>query len=531
MIDEAFDTELEARLRAAFDEMIPKLLGAAPVVSEPGAQGAAEVIVAGDATPARGSRRLVVAVVAVVAVAATVLGLIVIAGRDTDRVTPGDGSPATDASPPPWYDLIHASLPERFQSVALTFATDAQLWFVALSPTDGKALEIQLASGGYSAEPTAAVDATGAWVETAQSWSVRTPTGLFVSVACNIGVGGRDFIGPENYCEMTSGVAAYTKDEIRAVANALATSLTLSIFDQNLGTPTGDSIDTVAATALISAAVPGQQISASDLGNGSDRLYDVGGLAAVSASDTLPPAGTVVPAANTSVRILHGVYPSATVTGEAAAALYENAAVVWIYGTGGVAVRISTTDPSPASVTRLEQLAQDLLKLDPNATKPGPSPTINTAVATTTTSDHPVTLGAETTSTLASPTTPKSSETIEPTIYRPVPIRQGDQVTAVIQPIEGVGLDNSSVTLRIVELPDGRFLEADLDSAVVPESAAFWTTEINGGLRGKTTARQGSTLRIRVDRDVYGGSFRVRFSATTANGEVLATTGEMEMVE
>ena len=65
----------------------------------------------------------------------------------------------------------------------------------------------------------------------------------------------------------------------------------------------------------------------------------------------------------------------------------------------------------------------------------------------------------------------------------------------------------------------------------MPESAAFWTTEINGGLRSKTTARQGSTLGIRVDRDVYGDSFRARFSATTADGEVLATTGEIEMVE
>ncbi len=392
MIDEAFDTELEARLRATLDEMIPKLLASAPVVNEPGAQGEADVIVA-RANPVRGSRRLIGAVLAA---AATVLGLIVIAGRDADRVAPGDSSPATDAGQPPWYDLIHASLPERFPYIALTLATDTQLWFVALSPTDGKALEIQLASGGYSAQPTTAVDATGDWVESAQGWSVKSPTGLFVSVTCNIGVGGRDFIGPESYCEKAdSGLAAYTKNEIRSVANALATSLTLSIFDQDLGAPSGDSIDTTGATALISAAVPGQPISASDLGNGSDHIYNAG-VAAVSPSGTFPPTSADVAAANTSVRILHGVYPPAPlVTGEPPAALYEDAAVVWMFGSGGVAVRISTTDPSPASVTRFEQLAQDLLRLDPNSTVPGPVPPIQTVLVTSTTSE-PAALGAQT---------------------------------------------------------------------------------------------------------------------------------------
>lgn len=140
----------------------------------------------------------------------------------------------------------------------------------------------------------------------------------------------------------------------------------------------------------------------------------------------------------------------------------------------------------------------------------------------------PQTVVPETSSSKTS-TTPGASATTEQTIYRPVPIREGDRVVAPIQPVEGVSLDNSSVTLRVVELSDGRFLEADLESAVVPEAAAFWTTEINGGLRSRTTARQGSTLGIRVDTDVLGDSFLVTFSATTADGEVLATTGEIEM--
>ena len=159
---------------------------------------------------------------------------------------------------------------------ALTLAEDPQIWFVAISPTEGKVLDIQLALEGYSVGPITVVDATGEWHETAQGWTVRTPEGLFVSVACGIGLGGRDFVTPDNYCERTSGVLPFTKDEIRTVANALATSLTVSIFDQDVGSPRGDTIDTAQATALIAAAVPGEQISATDLGNGADHIYNAG---------------------------------------------------------------------------------------------------------------------------------------------------------------------------------------------------------------------------------------------------------------
>jgi hypothetical protein len=409
MIDEAFDTELETRLRATLAEMIPKLVGSSAVVDEGGVQVSADLAVAGHLTPVRQARRLVGVALAV---AATVLGLIVIAGRDTDRGAPGDASPATEAGTPAWYGLIQPSLPERFPYLAMTFATDVQLWFVALNAAEGKSLEIQLASGGYSAQPTTAVDATGDWVETPQGWSVRTPEGLFVSVACGIGIGGRDFVSQDNYCERTSGILPYTKDEIRAVANALATSLTLSIFDQDLGAPSGDPIDSTAAMALISAAVPGQQISATDLGGGSDHIYNVGaGVGNLSPSDTFVPDGANLPPAGTSVRILHGVYPPPPVTGEAASALYEDAAVVSMYGAGGVVVRISTRDSSPASVARLEQLAQDLVHLDPGA-KAGPTLTV---LATTTTSDHVATLDTpvgDTATTLAPCTQSGSTQTV-----------------------------------------------------------------------------------------------------------------------
>jgi hypothetical protein len=384
MIDEAFDTKLEDRLRAALDEMIPKLVGSENDVGDDNAEAAADVLVTRRSTPSRGSRRLAVAALAV---AATVLGLILIARRDTGDVVPGDDSPA-DAGPPAWYDLIAPSLPERFPYVALTFATDAQLFYVAINPIEGKTLEIQLTSGGYQAGPTTTVDATGAWAETAQGWSVGTPAGLFVEVSCDIGLGGRNYVGTTNYCDFTNGINPFTKDEIRAVANSLATSLTASIFDQNLGSPSGDPIDTAEATALISAAVPGQHVGDSHLGDGADHIYLAGpGVGTESSSDTFPPLDGVATRADTTVRILHGVYPPVTVTSKPVTDLYDDAAVVSMFGSGGVYVRISTTDSSPESVTRLEQLARDLIKLDPTAVNTG-SPTINTVAAATTTSEH-----------------------------------------------------------------------------------------------------------------------------------------------
>lgn len=151
-----------------------------------------------------------------------------------------------------------------------------------------------------------------------------------------------------------------------------------------------------------------------------------------------------------------------------------------------------------------------------------------TSVAPTTTFAATTTL-APTTTEVA--TTVAPTEPLEQTIYHPEPIWEGKQVTAMIQPVEGVVLDNSSVAMWIAQLPDGRFLEADLTNAVVPEGAAFWAIDINGRLRSKTTAYQGSTKGIRVDRDVYGDSFTVTLSATTADGAVLATTGDVQMTE
>ena len=374
MIDEAIDIEFEALLRTTLHEMIPKLVAATPVVEEFDEQGPAVVTLRSRTVQTRGSRRMVAAAIAI---AATILGLVVIATRNPDEA-PGDAGPAAVDRVPDWYDMIKPSLPDRFPYAALTYASDVQLFFVAVNPIEGKTLEIQLASGGYSAEPTTTVDATGAWVGSAQGWSVKTPSGLFVSVECNIGVGGRDYVGPTNYCDMAS-VGGFTKTDIRAVANSLATSLTLSIFDAGLRVPSADTIDTAAAEGLARSAFPGEQFHSGGFGE-SDITISSG----IASSTGTAPALTTVVKADASIRMLSGLYPAPTVTDPVSTALYEDAAVVWQFGPGGVLVRISTIEPSPESVTRLQQLAQDIVNLIP--TTPGAVATdVITLNATTTT--------------------------------------------------------------------------------------------------------------------------------------------------
>jgi hypothetical protein len=376
--DEAIDTEFEDLLRTTLHEMVPKLLASTPVVEEGDGHGAVVVGLRSRSVQRGGSRRTAAALLAC---AVVILGLIVIATRKADEVTSGDSASSTAGGVPAWYDMIKPSLPDRFPFAALTFATDAQLFFVAVNPTDGKTLEIQLASNAYSTEPTTIVDATGAWVESDQGWSVKTPSGLFVSVTCNIGVGGRDYVGPTNYCDMASA-GAFTKADIHAVANSLATSLTLSIFDAGLRVPTvDDPIDIDAAEGLARSAFPGVKFGAGGFG-GSDEIIS-SGMDDVNPSGTAPALSNVAKA-DTSIRLLSGLYPTPTVSDPVSTALYEDAAVIWQFGSGGVLVRISTTDPTPQSDARLQQLAQDIVALIPTTPDANPTDAITLPATTTT---------------------------------------------------------------------------------------------------------------------------------------------------
>ena len=352
-IDDVIDTEFENHLRITLDEMISKLVATTTAAGDEHRANEHQVVMLPSRAPALRPRRMIVGLLAV---AATLLGLIAIARRDDAPAVPA--SPST-VSPeiPVWYPSIHAALPERFSAIALTLALEQQRWFVAISPTDGKTLEIHLSFGGYSTEPMTTVDATGTWTETARGWSVQTPSGLFIEVRCGIGAEDVDAIGPRNYCDLAE-TGAFTKTDIRAVASALATTVSPSTFDTPIDPLQPVTVDRTAALGLIAAAVPGQPLASDkDWGQlGSDHVFEF---------------GTDLPRPSTTVRILHGVYPPPPPAEKAPWALYEDAAAFWVFGAGGLAIRVATSNPLPESLTRLEALAHDLVNLDaersPNA--------------------------------------------------------------------------------------------------------------------------------------------------------------------
>ena len=168
------------------------------------------------------------------------------------------------------------------------------------------------------------------------------------------------------------------------------------------------------------------------------------------------------------------------------------------------------------------------------ADQAGEQPFVSTTVPTTSPpTTVPTTLSPTTVPPTTAPTTtvpPTTTALPEPTMYRPAPIRSGTLVTASVMPVTGV-LDGSTVTFQIVEMPDGRFLQVDRASAVVPAGAEFWTISINGRLSLKTTARQGGLNGTRIDPEVYGDAFTVSFNAVTGTDEILASTGEVQMSE
>ena len=387
MIDEAIDDELEARVRIAFNEMIPKLLDASSNstasagelddgVLDDGAFDAPNEVAVRRATIDRRSPRSFVA--AGLLVAAGVAGLVVVAQRDHDSgastKTGVDASTETNATlpdgaiaaEPEWYRLIRPLIPDRFEYLSLARRYPEEIAFVAIDAGDGKALEINLVRDIDEPQNpgvnSTTVDQLGTWTETAPGWVVSTSTGLNIGVSCDIGARGRDFPGPPNYCDMQS-TGAFTKAEIRSVAEAFANRFDIAILSTDVGVTKEGSFDGGVVTQMIADAVPGQTlISDTDCGP-ADRIIDF-------AADPQRP--------DTSVRVLQDVYPLPPATENAAFALYDDAAAFWMFGGNGVAVRISTTDTSPEPLGRLERLGADLLAgglLELTPYEPAPSTT------------------------------------------------------------------------------------------------------------------------------------------------------------
>ncbi|HEY7627408.1 MAG TPA: hypothetical protein VH761_10085, partial [Ilumatobacteraceae bacterium] len=354
MIDDVIDDELELMLRTTLGEMIPKLTSADVQVTR------------ASAVRPRPTRALI----ALGLVAAIVVALVGIATRDSDRGPTTDTTPPTTGVPP-WYAPLRSAVPERFGRLALTLVTETQIWFAALDERDGKALEIQLSLEPLDLTDVISRDATGRWEQTGEGYRVVTPDQFMVTVSCDIGARGRDFEGPPHYCEMAS-TAAFTMSEIHSVAAAVARAFDKRVFTTSIGTPITAAIDYEHVKALIAAAVPTQHLLAdTDWGPG-DRVFDY------AVTDLRP---------DTSVRIVHGVYPRPPTLASPQFALYDDAAAGWFVTTEGLAIRISTTDPSPESVERLRELMLDIASLD--ATLSPPTTYVVATTTTTTTADTP----------------------------------------------------------------------------------------------------------------------------------------------
>jgi hypothetical protein len=191
---------------------------------------------------------------------------------------------------------------------------------------------------------------------------------MFVEVSCDIGARGRDFAGPPNYCEMSS-TAPFAKAEIRSLTAAVANAFDGSVFNTALETPVPENLDHSQVVTLVLAAVPAERTVADGNWGPADRVLDF-------STDGLQPV--------TSIRVVNGVFPRPSAIEPAAYGLYDDSAAFWIITPAGVAIRVSTTDPTTPSLTKLEQLALDILDL--GGTTPAlPTSSTSTVVETTTT--------------------------------------------------------------------------------------------------------------------------------------------------
>lgn len=394
MRTETDESELEARLCVAFDEMIPKMLGAVSDVQvsvdtdarwDIGVDADSDVDAAEleqllPFSPDRRSRARVLA--AVLAVAATIVGVIAIANRSPEppaasppapteqSTTPTATSPADDA----WYGLLRPIVPDRFAYLAVVHRTDTDASFVAIDTASGKSIEIMVTADAL--DPVATdVDETGTWAETPQGWIVMSHSGVRADVSCNIGVRGRDFPGPPNYCEMDS-VSPISKDELRAIATAAVTApLIEAAAGAQLRETAADGIE-----AVIASALPEQQLIADVYWGPQDRVWEFGSDLA-----GLP---------DTAVRVVTGVFsppstrtPDPLMTG-GIIGLYEDAAAFWMLDPTGVAIRVSTTDPTPESLERLIGLVNTVFAAATSST-PIPGAAASSVVPTTTGSAIP----------------------------------------------------------------------------------------------------------------------------------------------
>lgn len=123
----------------------------------------------------------------------------------------------------------------------------------------------------------------------------------------------------------------------------------------------------------------------------------------------------------------------------------------------------------------------------------------------------------------------------EPEFESRQPIGGDDEVTVDLVPIDDTSTPVSSLRLRI-DVQDGiAFLEMYLSEAVIADAAEYWKIEIDGRIRGRSSAVPGegrgvSGTRLGDAADQTGREFSVRISTTDGDDQTIQTTGEVRLV-
>ncbi len=327
MNTDLIDPELEQRVRRAFDRVIPILTAdpdridaAAAFVDPAGPVAAVDIDATTRPSAPRRPRVALLAAAAVLVVAGLVAAAV--AGRHDDPA-PTAGTVAGSGATPAWYGVVRPIIPERFTYLALTSdASSRETTIVAVDPLTAKTLDIGIIWDPESGEPG-------------------------ITVTCSIGGRAVDFVGAQDYCDLAS-TGPFTQAEIDAVTEQFA-ALDPSVF-ATMTASRSRVLDHEAVVDAILGAVPEQRgVATAESGAGDSSV------------ELMADDGS---GAQTSVRVIHGLFPTPPPSGDPVWALYDDAAAFWTFGADGTAVRISTKDASPESLQGLQQLADTLLAGD-----------------------------------------------------------------------------------------------------------------------------------------------------------------------
>lgn len=345
MIDELTDPALEARLRRAFDRVVPMIVADDSLETVAGSRDdeTLEIDVEMRLVVRHAGRQLSLIAAAAILVVALVTASMLRDGKSRNEVDslPAASGDLAGSAVPDWYRLVRPLIPASFEYLAFSSTSDSgDARIVAVDPTTAKTLDINLSDPGSVGLPTSTLDANA---ELAPGDGVTT-SGMLITVRCGIGGGGADFAGATDYCNLPS-TGPFGDDELRDVVDRLG-ALDSSILSTSNG---GDRrVTHEPLVAVVRTAYPDQSVVGT--------LDDPAGWVTLDFG-----RNTLGGPADTSVRIIWGLYPTPTPTSAPTWALYNDAAAGWQFGPAGLAIRISTKDPSPSSLDHLGELSSRML--------------------------------------------------------------------------------------------------------------------------------------------------------------------------